>query len=73
LVPTAPNLLAERVVAWANRSPDDPRVPKALHFAVRATRYGCADDSTTEYSRRAFRLLHKRYPNSEWAKRTKYF
>ncbi len=72
-LPTAPNYLAEQVIAWARRNPQDPRVAEALHLAVRATRYGCGDTETTKWSRQAFQLLHKRYPDSSWAKKTKYW
>jgi hypothetical protein len=70
---TAPNYLSAQAVAYATKKPDDPRAPEALHLAVRSTRYGCKDDQTTKFSRQAFQLLHKRYPASEWAKKTKYY
>lgn len=70
---TAPNYLSAQAVAYATKKPDDARAPEALHLAVRATRYGCKDDNTTKFSKQAFQLLHKRYPASEWAKKTKYF
>ncbi len=70
---TAPNYLSQRVLEWAKKHPDDPRVPEALHLAVKSTRYGCTDEQTTTFSRSAFRLLHRRYPKSEWAKKTKHW
>jgi hypothetical protein len=42
------------------------------HLAVRATRYGCTDDETSQWSSKAFQLLRRRYPKSEWAAKTKY-
>jgi hypothetical protein len=72
-VPTAPNWLASQVLDWAGRKPDDARLPEALHLAVRATRYGCADQRSGEYSKRAFEQLHRRFPASEWAKKTPYW
>ena len=71
-VPTGPNYLAAETIAWAQARPTDPRVPEALHLAVRATRYGCTDDETSQWSNKAFQLLHRRYPKSEWAAKTKY-
>jgi len=68
----APDYLASRSIDWANSHPADPRNAEALHLAVRATRYGCTDQRTP-YSRQAFDLLHKQYPDSEWAKKTKYW
>ncbi|HYL60989.1 MAG TPA: hypothetical protein VE077_00080 [Candidatus Methylomirabilis sp.] len=69
-LPSAPDWFGEQSLAWAKADPEDPRVPQALHLAVRATRYGCTDEKTGDFSKRAFTLLHDRYPNSEWTKRT---
>lgn len=70
---TAPNYLAREVIAWANRTPNDARVPEALHIVVTATRYGCTDRETGKWSKAAFQLLHKRYPQSPWTKKTPYW
>jgi hypothetical protein len=70
---SAADYLPREIVAWAKMHPEDPRVPEALHFAWRAARYGCsADDGTskTSWLHDVFKLLHKRYPNSEWTKKT---
>jgi hypothetical protein len=67
------NDLCIRAVEWAKRSPTDPRVPEALHLAVKATRFGCRDKQTQQRSRLAFDTLHKQYPNSAWAKKTRYY
>ena len=67
------NDLCIRAVEWAKRSPTDPRVPEALHLAVKATRFGCRDKQTKQRSRLAFDTLHKQYPNSAWAKKTRYY
>jgi len=69
----APNYLCRGVIAWGTKNPDDPRVPEALHLAVKATRYGCTDKETGRWSKAAFDLLHRRYPNSTWAKQTPYW
>lgn len=69
----APNYLCRQVIAWAQRSPNDARIPEALHLAVKSTRYGCADKETGALSKAAFQLLHKRYPASPWAKKTPYW
>lgn len=70
---TAPNYLAREVIEWANRTPNDPRVPEALHLAVTTTRYGCTDTESSKWSKAAFDLLHKRYPKTTWAKKTPYW
>lgn len=69
----APNYLAREVVAWATKNPGDPRVPEALHLAVKTTRYGCTDKQTGRWSKAAYDFLHRRYPNSAWAKQTPYW
>jgi hypothetical protein len=69
----APNYIAKQVVAWANNHPDDARIPEALHLAVKTTRFGCGDADTGKWSKTAFDLLHRKYPNSPWAKKTPYW
>jgi hypothetical protein len=69
----APNYLCQQVIQWAKTTPNDPRVPEALHLAVNTTRYGCTDKQTGRWSKAAYDLLHSKYPNSTWAKKTKYW
>ena len=68
-----PNYLAQTAINWANKNPTDKRVPEALHLAVKSTRYGCTDKDTGRWSKAAFDLLHRNYPNTSWAKETKYW
>ena len=72
-VGTAPNFLVRQVLAYANEHQDDPLVPKALHLAVRATRFGCVNVETSKLSKAAFDLLHQNYPKSEWTAKTNYY
>jgi hypothetical protein len=69
----APNYLSQQVTAWAQKAPSDPRLPEALHLAVKATHFGCTDADTGKFSKAAFDLLHERYPKSPWAQKTKYW
>jgi tetratricopeptide repeat protein len=69
----APNYISDQVIKWANANPADPRVPEALHLAVTTTRYGCTDQNTGRWSKAAYDLLHRKYPNTSWAKKTKYW
>jgi hypothetical protein len=69
-IDSGPNELGRRAIAWAEGHLRDPRAPQVLHLVVRATRYGCTDAATGAVSRRAFDLLHRRYPESTWAKQT---
>jgi hypothetical protein len=70
---TGPNYLAQTAITWGTKNPADARVPEALHLAVKSTRYGCTDKETGRWSKAAFDFLHRRYPNTSWAKETKYW
>ncbi|BDU74677.1 hypothetical protein [Mesoterricola silvestris] len=61
-----PDWLASRTLAWAESSPGDPRLPEALHLAVKSGKVG----GEKHYNRACFRLLHTRYKRSPWAART---
>ena len=71
--PAAPNWLGKQVLDFAKSQPGDPRILEALHLVVRARRLGCNDASPENYSKQAFQLLHSRYPDSEWTKKTPYW
>ena len=70
---TTPNYLSRQVIEWANSHPTDPRVPEALHLAVKTTRFGCTDKDSSRWSKAAFDLLHRKYPTSPWTKKTPYW
>ncbi|HEX3320174.1 MAG TPA: hypothetical protein VHR84_05695 [Terriglobales bacterium] len=70
---TAPNFLGHAVIEWGSAHPTNPLLPEALHLVVRSTRFGCVDSNSRTFSKRAFNLLHSRYANSEWAKKTPYW
>ena len=70
---TAPNYITRQVIQWANSHPQDPRVPEALHMAVKTTRFGCTDKDSSRWSKAAFDLLHRKYPTSPWTKKTPYW
>jgi hypothetical protein len=67
------NEIARRVLDWARRNPDDPRVPESLHRVVRGLKVGCSTEQTGDLSRAAFQLLHARYGKTVWASRTPYW
>ena len=70
---TATGVLGDDVLARAASHPQDPELPWLLHVVVMSTRGGCLDADSKTLSRKAFTLLHRRYPGSEWAKKTPYF
>ena len=61
------------VVVWANEYPNDPRLPEALARAIGGAQYACPDANTRKYAAAAFKVLHEKYGDTEWAKRTKYW
>ena len=72
--PWSATYLLPKVLEWVQLHPEDKRVPEALHRAVMASffrRDGQADMG--KYSKRAWDMLHQRFPNSEWAVRTPYW
>jgi hypothetical protein len=67
------NYLAAETVKYVTGKPEDLRAAEALALAVRATHYSTTDDRTGTYSKQAFDLLHSRYPNTTFARSTKYW
>ncbi|MES2295418.1 MAG: hypothetical protein V4582_00170 [Pseudomonadota bacterium] len=80
-LPLRSEFMAPTLLEWARKKPNDEEAPKALHFLVASTRMECPYGQTkpekeqprARYSREAFDVLHKLYPNSSWTKQTKYF
>ncbi len=70
---SGPDYLSKEAVTWAGAHRADPHAPEALALAVRSTRFGRTDKDTGKYSRAAFELLHRRYPQSTWAQQTQYW
>jgi hypothetical protein len=66
----AKSFLGKRVLEWAKRSPDDPRIPEAVYIAVQANqsyKYGCGSWEQDEETRTKLEtLLKEKYPNSPW-------
>lgn len=55
---------------YVARHPGDPRVPEALYRLIRVARWGGNHDHV---GRRAFLLLHKRYAQSVWTRRSPFY
>jgi hypothetical protein len=60
----------EEVLAYVAAHPSDPNAPEALHWLIHVGHYGASHDHS---GKRAFLLLHKRYPDSVWAKKNKFY
>lgn len=68
------NYFAKVVLGYAKQHPNSAIIPEALHMVVKATRFaGCSDDDTSSFSKKAFQLLHYKYPKNYWTKQTPYY
>ena len=72
-LPTATGFIGQHVMQRAALSPDDPDLPWLLYVVVQSTRGGCLDPDVHAMSKSAFVLLHKRFPDSDWARDTPYY
>ena len=63
-------------IAWARARPADPLAAEALALSIEGWRWSACDFSAGTKSSlpsRAFALLHRQFPDSEWARRTRYW
>jgi len=67
---TGPTFLATALADVAPQLPDSDRLAESLAVAVAGGRYACRDATTTKATKRAFTLLHKRFPRSTWSRKT---
>jgi hypothetical protein len=66
----APKFLADKVMAWAKRSPLDKRIPEALYIVIEAngwTKYGCGNNEELKDS--TLKYLKAHYPGNEFVKK----
>ncbi len=55
---------------YVQAHPRDPRAPETLYRLIRVARWGGNHD---HLGRRAFHLVHTRYPSSRWTKLSPFF
>jgi hypothetical protein len=60
----------DEMLDYVSAHREDPRAAEALYWLVHVGHFG---GSHNHSGRRAFRLLKTRYPQSDWAVRTKYY
>jgi hypothetical protein len=65
--------LAVEATNWARARPKDQDAAEALAHAVEGIRWSCGVTKGSQVSRQAYQTLHRLFPQSEWAKRTKYW
>ncbi len=72
-LPPGPDYLASEAIAWARARPTDTNAAEALALAVEGSRWTCEGTKNADLSRRAFQTLHRVFPQTSWAKQTKYW
>ncbi|KTD65082.1 hypothetical protein [Legionella shakespearei] len=72
-LPDGAQWIADTTARLARKHHKDQRYAELLGLSVRATRIVACYNSSSFASQRAFAALHRFYPESEWAKRTKYY
>jgi hypothetical protein len=68
-----PEFLCREALRHARVSPKDARVPEALYRCIGAVHLGPASDRSNDLAKSAFRLLHRRYANSIWARENSFW
>lgn len=70
----ASDFIPTEVVSYAKAHPDDPAIPELLARSLDVAHYSsCLGLNDSKPSRQAFELLKLRYPNTKWARQTKYW
>ena len=68
-----PDYLASETIPYVKANLTDLRAAEALALVVRATHLGTTDERTGPLSKQAFDLLHLKYPDTTYARNTKYW
>jgi len=68
-------LLMAEAIEWARARRTDPDAAEALALAIEGWRWAPCSyaEPKSDLPRRAFALLHRQFPESEWAKKTRYW
>ena len=70
----ASHFIPTEIVSYAKAHPDDPAIPELLARSLDVAHYSsCQVPTDPTPTRQAFELLKLRYPNTKWAKQTKYW
>lgn len=72
-IPAPLTWFCTQALAFAEARPQDPLVPEALSRAVQSSRKANRDEQSAALVVKAFRLLHKKYPDSAGAKAAKVY
>ena len=62
------------IIAWVRTAPSDPAMAEALHRVVRLNKHEVGGELDGKpVGKLAFELLHQKFPDSDWTRRTPYW
>lgn len=70
---SATGFVGVHAIEWATAHPGDKDAPWLLYVAIQSSRGGCMDPDHKAISRKAWQLLHQRWPRSPWTEQSPYF
>ncbi|MDX2106842.1 MAG: hypothetical protein SFY67_10615 [Candidatus Melainabacteria bacterium] len=62
-------LLGDAVISYSQSNPKDPDAPELLHLIVKLPKWSGSSPIGSEYSKKAYKVLHSNYKGSKWAKK----
>ena len=72
-VRTATGFVGVHAIEWAAAHPADKDLPWLLWVAIQSSRAGCVDADKTAISKKAWQVLHRRFPHDDWTDQAPYF
>ena len=70
---SATGFVLQHAIAWAEAHPTDRDAPWLLYVAIQSSKGGCIDADNSALSKKAWQVLHKRFPRSPWTEQSPYF
>ena len=67
-IPLKTDYFCQLAMKWFKEMPQDSLLPEMMHHCIQMSRYDCAPESSYE----VFKLLHKNFEDSEYAKKSRY-
>ena len=70
---SATGFVGLHAIDWAETHPTDKDAAWLLYVAIQSSKRGCIDPDHTAISKKAWQVLHKRFPRSTWTEQSPYF
>lgn len=62
-------LLGDAVISYSQSNPKDQDTPELLHLIVKLPKWSGSSPIGSEYSKKAYKILHSNFKGSKWAKK----